>query len=111
MSQTGLQVHTRIGLRILLVALAAITLVSAAGCKRKLTFERWDALQVGETKTAVKSTLGKPLDDRGTRLTYTDQDEGIATNAWFDPQTGRLIYTQWADPIHGIHEKGTRPER
>jgi hypothetical protein len=104
-------VHTPIGIRILLVGTAALALLSAGGCKKKLTFERWEALPIGESKADVRSALGKPLEDRGTRLTYANQDDGIAAEAWFDPQTGRLTYTHWADPIHGMREKGARPER
>ncbi len=101
----------RSGIRILLIGLIGVTALAAGGCRKKLTFERWEALRVGEPKPAVKAALGKPLDERETRLIYTDQNQGIAAEMWFDPRGEGLIYTQWADPIHGIREKGTRPPR
>ena len=95
--------------RVCILGALAVAALGAGGCKKKLTYERWESLRVGEPKAAVKSTLGKPLDERGARLIYTDPDQGIATELWFDPRTGALTYSQWADPVHGTHAKGTRP--
>ncbi len=97
--------------RALLIAVGASLVIAATGCRKKLSFDRWATLQPGDSRKSVEAAFGKPLDERGPRLVYTRHDEGIAVEAWFDRQTDRLIYTQWADPVHGIRTKGTRPER
>ena len=95
--------------RLLLFGVAALVVLVTAGCQKKLTYERWESLRVGQDVKVVKSTIGKPLDDRNGRMIYTDQDRGIAVHVFLDPQGKRLIYTEWTDPAHGTRAIGNPP--
>ncbi len=107
MSSTGVAVNTRIRGRFLLPAAIALAAAAAGGCQKKLSFERWESLPLGASRAAVRSALGKPLEDRGPRMIYANHDEGVAAEAWFDPRTDCLRYASWADPVHGMREKGS----
>ena len=97
--------------RVLLIAAVPLLVMIAAGCRKKLSFDRWEALQLGDSRESVKHAFGEPLDERGPRLVYTRHDQGIAVEAWFDRHTDRLVFTEWADPVYGMRAKGTRPDR
>ena len=94
-----------------MAVIAAVAAVLASGCEKKLTFERWQQLQGGESKSRIKSLLGRPHYDRDAEMTYVDRDRGVAVNLWFDDQGTRLIRTEWSDPVHGICAKGEPPAR
>jgi hypothetical protein len=91
------------------VIVAAIAGVLVLGCEKKLTFERWQQLQGGESKSEVRSILGKPHFDRDGEMTYANRERGIAVNLWFEDQGKHLIRTEWSDPVHGIRVKGVPP--
>ncbi len=95
--------------RLLIPGVAVAALLLSSGCGKKLTFERWESLRVGDTRAAVKAALGKPRSDAPGRMTWTEQDEGIAVEVWLDPQTQHVLYTEWSDPAHGMRAKGERP--
>ncbi|MGB9626094.1 MAG: hypothetical protein ACPMAQ_14665 [Phycisphaerae bacterium] len=101
--------NTRIRGRILLLAAVALA-AATGGCRKKLTFERWESLPLGASRAAVRSALGKPAEDHGPRMIYTNHEEGVAAQIWFDPRTDRLRYASWADPVHGMREKGSAPQ-
>lgn len=110
MSSTGAAVNIRTRGRILLLAAIALAAAATGGCRKKLTFERWESLPIGASRTAVRSALGNPAEDRGPRMIYTNPQEGVAAQIWFDPGTDRLRYASWADPVHGMREKGSAPQ-
>ncbi|MBN1492089.1 MAG: hypothetical protein JXA69_19405 [Phycisphaerae bacterium] len=98
--------------RILPIAGIALSIaaVAGSGCSHgKLKHDRWQALRIGQSRDDVKAALGKPLDERRDRLTFTKPKDGIAVEAWFDPQNETLTFTQWSDPVHGIRSKGDPP--
>lgn len=97
----------RLPIRVVFVA-AAIAL-SAVGCGQKLTYDRWEQLRIGDSTASVRRTLGKPLVEQPGQLSYVNQKEGIAVELVLDPATGKLLFTQWADPIHGVRAKGNPP--
>lgn len=99
------------GRRLIVLALCLGGLAVSAGCRKKLAFDRWEALRLGDSRAHVKSVLGKPLEEQPQRLIYTDADRGIAADLWFDPRSQALLYTEWCDPTHGMRAKGARPDR
>lgn len=70
------------------------------GCAQKLTYERWDTIQQGESPEVVKAILGKPLEQGDTRWLYHDADRGITADIYF--QDAKVIGKTWADPDRGM---------
>jgi hypothetical protein len=72
------------------------------GCS-KLTYERWQTIQEGESPEAVRATLGEPLEKLDMRWMYMNADRGIVADIYFDE--GRVIGKTWSDPERGHQGK------
>ncbi len=82
---------------------AAVLLL--AGCAQKLTHERWEMIETGQSPEAVQATLGKPAEKLDMRWIYMDTDRGITADIYFEEN--RVIAKTWSDPDRGI--EGSNP--
>ncbi len=75
---------------------AAVLLVNA-GCKEKLTRQRYDILQVGvDTKLNTEATLGEPDKIMGDTWRYDKHDRYLFVRIDFN-DSGKIAGKSWAD--------------
>jgi hypothetical protein len=94
----------KIALFVLVVAAAALVF----GCS-KLTYERWETLNLQSSKLEVEAVLGSPDKygwQKNEQWMYHDPDRQVTCTMEF-VGSDKLTYTQWVDPEHGRREKGT----
>jgi hypothetical protein len=70
------------------------------GCAQKLTYDRWEMVNQGQSKEGVEAILGKPVERLDMRWMYMDADRGITADIYFDD--AKVIGKTWADPKRGM---------
>jgi hypothetical protein len=94
--------------KITLFVLAVTAAAFVLGCS-KLTYERWETLDLHSSKTEVEAVLGNPGKygwQKNDQWMYHDPDRQVTCTVEF-VGGDKLTYTQWVDPDQGRHEKGT----
>jgi hypothetical protein len=86
--------------------LAGLVLI-ACGCS-KLTYERWQTVNVGTASPeAVKATLGEPWKTVNNTWVYNDPDRGVTAMVKF--KDSKVVGKEWADANRGLETVGEQP--
>ncbi len=84
-----------------LLASMAVVLLVGLGCEKKLTYQRYELVHMGQTQLGVEQTLGEPMVKMSDQWTWNDSDRSITAHVWYD-QAGKVIAKQWFDPKRGM---------
>jgi hypothetical protein len=83
------------------MVLVVVAVMVAVGCEKKLTYQRWELVHMGQTQLGVQKTLGEPLVKMSDQWTWNDSERSITAHVWYDTE-GKTIAKQWFDPKRGM---------
>ena len=79
--------------------LAAGAVLLVCGCAQKLTYQRWEMVNTGDSPDVVKATLGEPWQKTDMTWVYSDDDRHVTAFIYF--RDAKVNGKRWEDPEHG----------
>lgn len=83
--------------RLMTVMVTGGVLLMVAGCAEKLTYERWQTINLGASPDEVEETLGKPWEREFGTWVYYDSDRNVTATTIFG-EDGKLMKKTWNSP-------------
>ena len=85
--------------------MAVALILTVCGCAEKLTYQRFQMIQVGDSSQVVDATLGEPWHKTEPTWVYNDVERDITVRVYFED--GKVSGKRWDDPVHG--SEGSNP--